>query len=77
MRLPRLARASLDAVLVIAAVLSTAPSASANLTTTGSGTAAAALGTFQPPTSVTVPSNSTGNVNVTWTASTGLLAPTG
>ena len=74
---PRLARASLTAVLVIATVLSTAPAASAYLTTTGSGTAAASLGTLQPPTSVTVPSNSAGSVNVTWTASTGLLAPTG
>jgi hypothetical protein len=43
----------------------------------GSGTGNATAGTLNPPTGVAAPATSTGNVQLSWTASTGAPAPTG
>jgi Ice-binding-like len=44
---------------------------------TGVGVGSGTTGSLQPPTNVQVPSASGGTVNVSWTASAGMLAPTG
>ena len=52
----------------------------AYFTSSGTGTASAAVGTLNPPTGVTVPETSTGTVTVSWTASVAsppAVAPTG
>ncbi|MBC7443757.1 MAG: hypothetical protein H7311_14775, partial [Ramlibacter sp.] len=83
MGLPRLAnrltRAAVTAILVVTAALASGTGAAwGYLSTTGAGTASSSLGTLQPPTNVTVPTESaTGTVSVSWAASGGPLAPTG
>ncbi len=68
----RRGRRSFKARLVLIAALLALASAAGVLaywTTTGNGSASASIATLNPPTGVTVPSNSTGTVHVSWTAS--------
>jgi hypothetical protein len=64
------------AVIALAASLT----AVAYYSSTGAGTGTASAGTLNPPTGVTVPATSNGNVHVTWTGSVvgnSAVAPTG
>lgn len=64
-------------VAAIALMMPAAVPASAYWDSTGSASAQASTSILNPPTNVTVPSEAAGTVAVSWTASTGELAPEG
>ncbi|WP_258803042.1 hypothetical protein [Pseudarthrobacter sp. NS4] len=63
-------------VLFVTAALGAVP-ASAYWRASGTGNTTAAVATLLPPTNVSVPANSNSSVAVSWTGSSGTVAPTG
>lgn len=64
-------------LLTVTACLLPATPAFASWSASGSGSASATTASLSAPTAVSVPATSTGDVAVSWTASTGTVVPTG
>ncbi|MHA7285291.1 beta strand repeat-containing protein [Arthrobacter sp. MDT3-44] len=65
----------ISAAAVLSFLVAASPAAQAAYTSAGSGTGSVSTGFLASPTSVTVPSTTTGAVPVSWTAPVGVLTP--